>query len=268
VNNLSQIQATEISFSRPTTLALDFDGVICNGMPEYLATSWETYCIIWQVANKEMPDGLSDRFTKYRPLIETGWEMPVLIRALVLDIPDVEISQKWSDVRQRILAENNLNSQEVAFKLDSFRDEWIARDLESWLVLHTFYPGIVEQLKAVLQTEIKLVIITTKEGRFVSKILQKSGINLDRKYIFGKEQNQPKAKTLKQLLALKPDEKIWFIEDRWQTLQKIAVDPDLLGVKLSLADWGYNTEAERHLAQIDSRIQLISLANFSQFDFG
>jgi phosphoglycolate phosphatase-like HAD superfamily hydrolase len=261
------MQAGEISVSHPTTLALDFDGVICNGMPEYLATAWQTYCLIWQVANKEMPDGLSDRFTKYRPLIETGWEMPVLIRALVLDIPELEIGQNWSGVRQKILAENNLNPQEVAVKLDSFRDEWIAKDLESWLDLHAFYPGIVEQLKAVLQTKTKLVIITTKEGRFVSKLLQKAGINLDKKYIFGKEQKQPKAKTLKQLLALNKDEKIWFIEDRWQTLQKIALDPDLLEVKLSLADWGYNTEAERNLARLDRRIQLISLADFSHFDF-
>jgi hypothetical protein len=34
-------------------------------------------------------------------------------------------------------------------------------------------------------------------------------------------------------------------------------------VKLFLADWGYNTLAEREIAQQDSQIQLLSLQEFT-----
>ncbi|MHC5726941.1 MAG: HAD family hydrolase, partial [Nostoc sp.] len=33
--------------SSPTILALDFDGVICDGLIEYFEVSWRTYCQIW-----------------------------------------------------------------------------------------------------------------------------------------------------------------------------------------------------------------------------
>ncbi|MCY7286501.1 MAG: HAD family hydrolase, partial [Cyanobacteria bacterium CAN_BIN43] len=31
----------------PTLLALDFDGVLCNGLMEYFQTAWRVYCQIW-----------------------------------------------------------------------------------------------------------------------------------------------------------------------------------------------------------------------------
>ncbi|PSB02449.1 HAD family hydrolase [Merismopedia glauca] len=251
-------------FSQPTILALDFDGVICNGMSEYLATSWQTYGRIWGLETSEMPDSLGDRFSKFRPLIETGWEMPVLIRALILNIPETEITQNWSSVCQNILDRDHLTSLEIAKQLDGLRDEWIERDVDSWLALHEFYPGIVERLKGLFDSPTKLVIITTKEGRFVDEILNQQAIRIDRINIFGKEQKRPKSATLKQLIAQNQDEVIWFVEDRYQTLQKIVANPDLVSVKLYLADWGYNTARERQLARIDSKVKLISLVDFSQ----
>jgi phosphoglycolate phosphatase-like HAD superfamily hydrolase len=257
VNNLSQIE-------HPTILALDFDGVICDGMSEYFATAWETYCRIWQIENREIPNGLGDRFRKFRPLIETGWEMPVLIRALILNIPEVEITQDWSDIRQKILHQARLNYVVIAQNLDGFRDEWIEQNVDSWLRLHEFYPGVVSKIKELLNTQTKVVIITTKEGRFVTELLKQQGIDLPQECIFGKECKWAKSETLKQLLSQNLGERIWFVEDRWLTLEKIANNPELTSVKLYLADWGYNTESEHNLARIDNKIKLISLEDFRE----
>lgn len=246
----------------PTILALDFDGVICDGMSEYFATSWQTYCQIWKTNTKDRPDNLEERFAKYRPLIETGWEMPVLIRAFILDIPETEIASDWHRVCHNIAAADKLDPAELARQVDVYRDEWIERDLDSWLSLHKFYPGVVEQLNKLLDSSTKVIIITTKEGRFVVELLKMAGVAIERESIFGKEQKQPKSKTLKQLLDRHPQATIWFVEDRWQTLEKIAANPDLVEVKLYLADWGYNTESDRELATIDKRIKLINLTNF------
>ena len=39
----------------PTILALDFDGVICDGLIEYFQTFWRTYCQIWK-PSQTVPD--------------------------------------------------------------------------------------------------------------------------------------------------------------------------------------------------------------------
>jgi len=70
-------------------LALDFDGVICDGLIEYFQTAWRTYCQIWKPSLPTPPAGAAS-FYQLRPVIETGWEMPVLIRALVLGITEAK----------------------------------------------------------------------------------------------------------------------------------------------------------------------------------
>ncbi|MFM6157521.1 MAG: HAD family hydrolase, partial [Sphaerospermopsis kisseleviana] len=57
---------------------------------------------------------------------------------------------------------------------------------------------------------------------------------------------------------------LWFMEDRLKTLQLVQQQSDLDHVKLFLADWGYNTQAEREAGKNDPRIKLISLSHFVQ----
>ena len=67
----------------PEVLALDFDGVLCDGLVEYFQTAWQTYTQVWAVDETPPPPGMAGAFYRLRPVIETGWEMPVLIRAMV-----------------------------------------------------------------------------------------------------------------------------------------------------------------------------------------
>jgi hypothetical protein len=106
------------------------------------------------------------------------------------------------------------------------------------------------------------VIITTKDGRFTRQLLESQGINLPADAIYGKEMRQSKADTLRQLLPTA--DSIWFVEDRLPTLYSIVSQPDLADVELFLANWGYNTAAERATANQDPTITLLSLNNFNQ----
>ncbi|MBW4684592.1 MAG: HAD family hydrolase [Komarekiella atlantica HA4396-MV6] len=251
--------------SSPTILALDFDGVICDGLIEYFEVAWRTYCEIWSPANDTPPDDLALRFYRLRPVIETGWEMPVLIKALMEGIPDDKILQQWVTITPQILLDDKLQARDIGAKLDNLRDEWITTDLEGWLSLHRFYPGVLEKLKLTV-TSAKLYIVTTKEGRFVQQLLQQEGVNLPSKAIFGKEVKRPKYEILRDLIQA-ADEKavnVWFVEDRLKTLQLVQQQTDLEDVKLFLADWGYNTQAEREAAQNNPRIQLLSLSQFAK----
>ncbi|MBD2440166.1 HAD family hydrolase [Nostoc sp. FACHB-110] len=248
----------------PTILALDFDGVICDGLIEYFEVAWRTYCKIWSPADDTPPDDLALRFYRLRPVIETGWEMPVLIKALLAGISDEEILQEWTKITPQILLKDNLVAKEIATKLDHLRDEWISTDLDGWLSLHKFYPGVIEKIKLTLASEVQVFIVTTKEGRFVQQLLQQEGVNLPPAAIFGKEVKRPKYEILRELIhsANQQPVSLWFVEDRIKTLQLVQQQADLEDVKLFLADWGYNTQPERKAAQDDARIQLLSLSQF------
>jgi phosphoglycolate phosphatase-like HAD superfamily hydrolase len=249
----------------PTILALDFDGVLCDGMIEYFQTSWRTYCQIWAADSQTQPENLADRFYKLRPVIEVGWEMPLLLRALILGVPEEKIWHDWVGVAQQIVLEENLHVAEIGKQLDQIRDRWIAEDVNGWLALHRFYPGIVERLRSLLASSVKPVIVTTKEGRFVEQLLQQQNIKMPSEWIIGKEVKRSKHQTLRELLAASTeDASIWFVEDRLKTLQNVEQQPDLEAVELFLADWGYNTPAQQASISNRSRIKLLSQASFAQ----
>ena len=251
----------------PKILALDFDGVLCDGLLEYFQASWYTYCQIWNPDSQKPPADLAPKFYRLRPVIEIGWEMPVLVRALILGVPEEKMVQDWSAVAQEIVASEQLDAADTGKKLDLVRDKWITTDLDSWLSLHRFYPGVIERVHQILsENSTELFIVTTKEGRFVKQLLQQQGIQLPEERIIGKESKRPKHQTLRQIRTAYPEAaaSLWFVEDRLKTLQSVQQQPDLKEVKLYLADWGYNTLAHQEIVRNDPTIQLLTLAKFSQ----
>lgn len=255
-----------MSLKPPDLLALDFDGVICDGLIEYFDSTSKAYEQIWQL--EKNCDRLAPAFYRLRPVIETGWEMPILLRALVLGISEAEILEDWQKTALRIVQSEGLDKASVVQKLDGVRDSQIKNDLSSWLALHRFYPGMIRYLQQILATSINLYIVTTKEGRFVSQLLQQQEINLSPEQIIGKECKRPKYETLRILRDRHQvegkDISISFVEDRLPALKQVAQEGDLNFVHLYLADWGYNLERDHNLAKTDERIQLLSLAQFPQ----
>jgi phosphoglycolate phosphatase-like HAD superfamily hydrolase len=243
--------------NQPELLALDFDGVLCDGLREYFQTAWLAHCELWSADQSAPPAGLAEVFYRLRPIVETGWEMPVLIHALRSGFSETEILQDWSNIAVELLQQHQTSPQAVGQVVDRLRDQAIADDLATWLGAHRFYPGVIERLKQIEN----FVIISTKEGRFIQQLLTDAGVALTPDRIFGKEQKRPKYEILRQL---KPHYRsIWFIEDRLPTLEKVTQQPDLHDVGLFLADWGYNLPPERDRAARSDRIQVIGLAHFT-----
>src|SRR4029434_11076458 len=86
----------------PDILALDFDGVLCDGMREYFETSRRTYMRVWP--DEQAPgEELFPAFCILRPVIMTGWEMPVLLRALVQGYQPAAMLQDWEAVRDALV---------------------------------------------------------------------------------------------------------------------------------------------------------------------
>jgi hypothetical protein len=255
--------------SVPDVLALDFDGVLCDGMREYFETSRRTCVRMW-------PDGpapgddLYPSFRALRPVIMSGWEMPLLLRAIARGRPEQLLLQDWEAVRAELIGSGSGGGPTLARRLertlDEVRREWIAGDARSWLAHHVPYLPL-DGLRRLVAEPGRAVLVTTKEGEFARRILDEWGIRLAD--VQGKEAGVHKCDNLRSLIAGyrgahgRPP-RLWFVEDRLETLRHVTIHADLEEVGLFLAAWGYNTPATRAAAREDGRIRLLELDRFSQ----
>jgi len=105
----------------PDILALDFDGVLCDGMGEYFETSRRTYAKAWPEAPPPGED-LLPAFRRLRPVIMTGWEMPLLLRAIGQRRSESDILRDWADVRDEEVASGPRSRDQLA-QLERFTAE-------------------------------------------------------------------------------------------------------------------------------------------------
>jgi phosphoglycolate phosphatase-like HAD superfamily hydrolase len=253
----------ERSEQKPEVLTLDFDGVICNGLKEYFQISVLAYRQLWPNLDPQQPLEWELLFGRLRPVVETGWEMPLVLKAIQEGQEEANILLNWPQIRAEMLARLQITPKQLGAQVDGLRDQWINQDLAGWLGLHEFYAGVPAQLRNWIEKKLQLFIITTKESRFVDALLRQQGITLPGSAIFGKDCRQPKSETLRRLQA-QGHTNIWFVEDRFETLKAMSLQADLQSVALFLGDWGYNTQRERDEANIHPSITLITLKQFAQ----
>lgn len=248
--------------STPTILALDFDGVVCDGTAEYFGAAWRVWRRLRPSAAPDPPHGLVDRYARVRPVVEHGWEMPLLVMALLEGIGEGEILERWRP--EALLGKLGRTRDEIAAVLDGVRDEWIAADEGDWLDHHRFYPGAIQRLQRLTGGPTRVVIVTTKEGRFARKLLVRQGLELGVEDVYGKEAGRSKPVILRELVEPRsPARRLWFVEDRLKTLDAVKRTPGLDDVGLFLAGWGYNTPRDREAARSDRRVVLLSLERFA-----
>ncbi len=250
-------------------LVSDFDGVICNGLSEYFHSSELVYQQIWS-SNDDLAS-LRSEFNQLRPVVETGWEMPLLLRALILNKDITSMLNHWHTIKQEMVSElqtQGITVAELTQLLDQVRQQQITENLDKWLSLHSFYDGVIDKLKQSIEQNITLYIITTKEGSFTRTLLEQQGVFLPEDTIFGKEVKRPKYETLKLIIdreQISPSQ-IYFIEDRLPALELVAQQPELEKVNLLFANWGYNTKSATEKAEKIARVKVLSLANFTGND--
>jgi hypothetical protein len=255
--------------SIPNILALDFDGVLCDGMREYFETSRRTYRKIWPT-DPEAGEEFFPAFRGLRPVIMTGWEMPVLLRAIVQGRSEAALLGHWETVRDELVNVGPLHGSALVsaltHTLDEVRRAWIAADPRDWLERNVPYCSLDELRRLVAEPE-RTVLVTTKEGEFAGQILDHWGVHLAD--IQGKEAGTHKCENLRALIAdyaavhgRRP--RLWFVEDRLETLQHVTTHTDLADVGLFLAAWGYNTPQTRASVHGDKRIRLLDLEQFRQ----
>ena len=256
----------------PAIRALDFDGVVCDGRPEYFETAWQAYVAAWPgPLTTARPAAVAERFGALRPLIESGWEMPLLVHALLAGVDAGALASRpaWRQAAPALMKSAGVSAEALGRALNRVRDDWFARDAAGWLAHHRFYPGVPGRLVSLLDGPPRIVIVTTKTERFARALLAGADPRLSALTVIGREPGRPVPKPV--ILRRLADAQgldagaagLWFVEDMLETLEATARRDDLGGVRLFLAAWGYNTPADRaHVTATGGRIGLLSLEHF------
>ena len=243
--------------------ALDFDGVICDSAVETGITGWKAAKELWYDMSGDLPaQSLIDQFRRVRPIIETGYEAILVMRMLYEGEKLKEIFTNFSQKKEAMVEKSGKNFDFLKKLFGETRDDWILHSLDEWVRMNPLFPGLAEKLR-ILEKQGPWYIVTTKQERFVTQILESNHIQLPGHRIFGLDRNRSKEDTLLELLNHHPEEIIYFVEDRLPTLLNVLQNDKLENVKLFFATWGYNTVQDK-LDAAQHPIELQDIENFLQ----
>lgn len=241
--------------------ALDFDGVICESALETGISAWKAASTLWDDFATPLPSAeMSDKFHQIRPVMGTGYEAILIIRLLNNGETVEAIMQDYTKKTQQVMNESKLSIDQLKKLYGETRDQWIKENMEQWVEMNPLFPGIAKKLQKLTQEGIWYVV-TTKQERFVKKILQANQINIADENIFGLDRKRPKEEILIDLVNKHTDATICFVEDMLPMLRKVLKNDKLSSVKLFFAMWGYNT-AEDKLDAENYDIELIEIESF------
>lgn len=238
--------------------ALDFDGVICDSAVETALTGWKVATQVWADMSDTVPSKLHiKQFHALRPYLETGYEAVIFMRLL----QQGETVEHIQANTQQFLAQFSHEVPLLKRLFGQTRDQWIQNEQEEWIAMNPLFSGVAEKLRQLNGRA--WYIVTTKQERFVEKILEANQVELPTD-IYGLDRRMSKSAALDELMYMHTKEKICLIEDRLPTLLTVQSNEDLSEVELQLVDWGYNTAQDRQKA-IESGIPVIALSQFLAF---
>jgi phosphoglycolate phosphatase-like HAD superfamily hydrolase len=262
----------------------DFDGVVCDSCDECTVSALRTVRRLgaldqpMDTVPDHPPRWLFDNMRAIRPAIEVGWQIPVLL-SVFLDqrhaqehtadgpaaMPVDDIVANYEELVDGWLAKYGKTEADMIDAFGTVRDDWIATDLDSWLDINAFYPGVAESIN---NCKGEGVLVTTKQQRFAIALCRHAGVNeaaLADEDIYGLGMYKKKADVIVDRMEAGgySSDATHFFEDRWPTLAKCLADDRLEGVRLYLCSWGYVTDAERALAAAEPRVEVIGLDDFA-----
>src|SRR5260370_42016744 len=95
-------------------------------MREYFESAWRAYRRLRASVPPAPPAGLFESFARLRPLVETGWEMPVLLHALSSGASAAALEKEGR--LETWLADLGATREAPAPALDAARDEGVPAD--------------------------------------------------------------------------------------------------------------------------------------------
>ncbi|MFH2115010.1 MAG: HAD family hydrolase [Spirochaetota bacterium] len=222
--------------SKDRLVFLDFDGVICDSLPECHAVSLAAYYRLYLktvVPNDQ--DGVKEAvFRRLRPFIRRGGDYLFIQMAIHQGLS----LESQSDFDSLVSGRQDLDDpfHELFYEA---RNELFRTDPDHWYALNPLYPG----LKGLLRKHAEdpgFIILSTKEAHFIAEILRHHDIIWaeGRIYCSGKER---KLAFIDRLMDELDGSVGLFIDDQLDHFKGQSRHP----VRCLLADWGYVMPAWR-----------------------
>ncbi|CAA0130406.1 Uncharacterised protein [Mycolicibacterium vanbaalenii] len=215
-------------------IALDFDGVICDGLLECAAVTWYAghldHCIPpLAEAVESLPQEYIDRFRSVRNYSRTLTDFMVANHTT----SPVRDRQEFDRVRNATPAQ--MLDAEAAIG-EQIRTRWRTGDFTSWMTQHTLYPGIHE---FIARTPHEIAIVSAKDPASISAILTHHGLAGAVSRIHGSctDKNQ----VLRHLVKSSP---VLFIDDNLANVMAAETLP----LTAMWAEWGYRTIEDEAVA--------------------
>ncbi|MDR3200882.1 MAG: HAD family hydrolase [Spirochaetales bacterium] len=209
---------------------LDFDGVVCDSIPECFVSSYRAYreLLLGETINA-VPLRDKNLFYAYRPFIRSGEDYPLIHdmirRGIIVDSQEVFDAEITLAGREKMKDYGRLFYQA--------REEFLANHRRLWLDLNPLFPGMTDILPKVAGNK-NFYILSTKKPPFIKEILSHHGIDWDINRVLYPG-DKTKRQVIESVMGGGGDTAI-FVDDQLDHLLITEANKNIIG---RLANWGY-----------------------------
>ncbi len=240
--------------SRNELLFLDFDGVLCDSLPETLVSSWIAYHEhVLGDRPAAMPVDFRAGFSFLRPLIRSGEDY-----LLVQEIIDRGLTVADQAGFDRLLSEKGPGRMKE-FK-DFFyqaRQDLLQKEPEYWFSLNPVFRPMQQALNS-CRSKDRVYILSTKKSEFILKILKNNRMDFVSENVIDSGPAD-KAGCISRIMDDMSADKAYFIDDQLSHLQGVSDRR----IRLYLAAWGYvmpqwlTGSSEINVMTLDKAVELV-----------
>lgn len=213
----------------PEYFFLDFDGVVCDSIPECFLSSHTAYKTLFRGETvTEVSLREKKLFYAYRPFIRSG-EDYILIHDMIRRGVEVESQEIFDREIEKAGAGTMKEYGRLFYRA---REALLASEREFWLDLNPLFAGMAEILRAVASHP-NFYILSTKKPPFILEILSHNAVTWEEGRVLF-----PGDRTKKEVIEsyLPPEKRAIFVDDQLDHLLAAAKNPNIV---CALAKWGY-----------------------------
>jgi phosphoglycolate phosphatase-like HAD superfamily hydrolase len=232
-------------------LALDFDGLICDGLAECVLVTWNSHHgrgldAFGDAGLGEVPADFVERFRAARSYARhLGHFVVPLVTAQPI-VSQAEFDAAYADVEP-------LDVEAFVTAAGAYRRRARAERPGDWLRFHAIYPGLRDLLAA---AAVPVYVVTAKDADSVIRILADHGIGLDAGRVYGELRS--KVAALGEIAEREGAgrEAVMFLDDSIANV----VEARREGFSALWATWGYHAREHYDVAARAS-VPAIALAD-------
>lgn len=239
-------------------IVLDFDGVIWDSVDESFEQAWTA----WTEGHGHIELDRTQARTYFREArwqCKDGHDFYIVMALLAQGRTDIGTlpTDAFRAARETLARTSEAEAFVKAFYAS--RERMRRDDFDAWCALQRPFAGMIAHLETMRREARGVAVATTKDAPSAQALLEAAGIH--DLPVYGREVSLDKNDHLRAIMGRYnvAAPAVAFIEDLLENLHNVAP----LGVRLVLADWGYNTPTDRARASAEG-VEVVSLENLTE----